>query len=197
VNLELLAHGFKLVEAPRCDGKGSLFFTDIVAGGVYRLAPDRSVEVVVPDRKNVGGLALHEDGGFVMSGSEVVHWRAGESRTLLSVPGVNFWNDLHPDAKGRVVVGCIRGDVSDLRAPRQAGECWRIGEDGEAVELYGGVALSNGIGFSPDGSHLYHVDSTGRGFWVHRVGADGEVSGGGSWLHRPSAGASPTGCAST
>ena len=36
--------------------------------------------------------------------------------------------------------------------------------------------MSNGIGLSPDGRTLYHVDSTTKGIWVHDVAADGSVS---------------------
>ena len=36
--------------------------------------------------------------------------------------------------------------------------------------------MSNGIGLSPDGATLYHVDSTTKGIWVHDVAADGSVS---------------------
>ena len=35
-----------------------------------------------------------------------------------------------------------------------------------ATELYGDVALTNGIGLSPDGTVLYHSDTT-RGVWAH------------------------------
>ena len=31
--------------------------------------------------------------------------------------------------------------------------------EGKATELYGGVSLSNGIGFSPDGATIYHCDT--------------------------------------
>jgi len=72
-----------------------------------------------------------------------------------------------------VYVGAIRADISDLRAePDPPGELYRIEVDGRVTELYGGVGLSNGIAFSPDGSRLYHVDSTSRGIWVHDVDGD-------------------------
>ena len=44
-----------------------------------------------------------------------------------------------------------------------------------ATELYGDVALTNGIGLSPDGTVLYHADTT-RGVWAHDYD-DGKVSG--------------------
>ena len=56
------------------------------------------------------------------------------------------------------------------------GECYRIDLDGSVDELYGGIEVTNGIGFSPDGRTLYHVDSTSKGIWAHDVAADGSVS---------------------
>jgi sugar lactone lactonase YvrE len=184
--LELIASGYGLVEGPRTELTkltegteiGALWFSDIPGGTVNRLDPDGRIETVVTDRPMIGGLALHADGGLIMSGPNVAHWRDGEFRVLLAREGVKSFNDLHTDAEGRVYVGAIRADISDLRTePDPPGEAYRIELDGSITELYGGVGVSNGIGFSPDGRTLYHVDSTSRGLWVHDVSAAGELSG--------------------
>ena len=83
VELELLASGYGLVEGPRTDAEDNLYFTDIPGGTVYRRSPDGTIETLVAGRRMVGGLALHADGGFVMSGPTVAHWRDGEVRVLL------------------------------------------------------------------------------------------------------------------
>ena len=86
-------------------------------------------------------------------------------------PGLN---DLFVDAAGRVICATIRSDPFSTDGPRTAGECWLVDADG-AVELYRDVALTNGIGLSPDGAILYHSDTT-RGVWAHDY-HDGKVSG--------------------
>jgi sugar lactone lactonase YvrE len=171
-----LAWGYGLVEGPRTDAENNLYFSDIIGGGVFRRSPAGDIETLVPGRKSVGGLALHADGGFVMSGPDVSHWKDGEVRVLLQRDGVNAWNDLQPDNEGRIYAGCIRSDMTDLKAEKVPGQCYRIGLDGSVEELYGGVEITNGIGFSPDGRTLYHVDSTTKGIWAHDVAADGTVS---------------------
>ncbi|MGF1598972.1 MAG: SMP-30/gluconolactonase/LRE family protein [Acidimicrobiales bacterium] len=174
--LELLAWGFGLVEGPRTDTGGALYFSDVTHGGVFRRSVDGAVENLVPDRGRVGGIALHVDGGLVLSGPDVVHWNDGDVRVLLHDAEVGHWNDLQPDAEGRVLVGSVRTDLFTSDAPKVAGECVRIELDGSATVLYDGVEVSNGIGFSPDGSTLYHSDSTTKGLWVHDVTADGTVA---------------------
>ncbi len=176
MELEAIAWGYVLVEGPRTDADNTLYFTDAMGGGVYRRSPGGAVETVVERRKMVGGLALHRDGGFVMTGPNVSHWRDGDVRVLLEVDGVNSFNDCHTDAQGRVIVGAIRSDLSDLKAAKTPGECYRINLDGTVDELYGGIEVSNGIGFSPDGRTLYHVDSTSKGIVAHDVDDAGAVS---------------------
>ena len=176
MELELLASGYGLVEGPRTDAEDNLYFTDIPGGTVNRRQPDGTIDTLVSGRRMIGGLALHADGGFVMSGPNVAHWRDGEVRVLLDVDGVNSFNDIQPDAAGRVYAGAIRSDLDDLRAEKVPGECYRIGAGGAVDELYGGIEVSNGIGLSPDGATLYHVDSTTKGIWVHDLADDGTVS---------------------
>ncbi|MDG2111346.1 MAG: SMP-30/gluconolactonase/LRE family protein [Actinomycetota bacterium] len=174
--LETLAWGYQLVEGPRTDDENNLYFTDAMGGGVFKRRPSGDIETLVPDRKMVGGLALHRDGGFVMSGPNVRHWGADEARTVLERDGVASFNDLHTDQQGRVYVGVIRSSLDDLKAEKTLGECYRINLDGSVDELYGGIEISNGIGFSPDGSRIYHVDSTSKGIITHDIDEDGAVS---------------------
>ncbi|MFT7647021.1 MAG: D-xylonolactonase [Candidatus Poriferisodalaceae bacterium] len=167
MQLTTLAWGFGLVEGPRTDAHNNLFFTDARDDGVFRRSPDGHIETLLPRRKSVGGLLLHRDGGLIVTGPTVIHWNDGEARTLLELDGVMAFNDCHADAEGRVIVGSIRSDPMDLKAERVAGECWRINADGTSTELYDDVRLTNGIGFSPDGSTLYHSDSTARALITH------------------------------
>jgi sugar lactone lactonase YvrE len=173
-DLETLAWGYGLVEGPRVDDAHNLYYSDVHNGGVYRRTPDGTIDVAVPKRRGVGGIALHADGGIVVSGRNVCHVRDGESRIVFA-PDAPGLNDLFVDANGRIICGTMRSDPFDLDAPRVPGECYLVAGEDHAIELYGDVALTNGIGFSPDGSVLYHADSV-RGVWAHDYD-DGSVSG--------------------
>src|SRR5437762_11532053 len=98
--METLAFGYGLVEAPRIDGAGNLYFSDAIDGGGYRRAPDGAMSVVVPRRRGVGGLVLHADGGVVVSGRDVSHVREGETRILLTVEGVLASTTSRPTRRG-------------------------------------------------------------------------------------------------
>ena len=160
-DMELLVFGYGLVEGPRVDGDGNLYYSDVHGGGVRRRAPDGTIEVVVPRRRGVGGIALHADGGIVISGRDISHVRDGQSRTVFA-PDAPGLNDLFVDAAGRVICATMRSDPFSMSGPRTPGEAWLIDVDGTATELYDDIALTNGIGLSPDGGVLYHADTTPR-----------------------------------
>jgi gluconolactonase len=182
--VEVLASGFSLVEAPCADEDGTVWFSDIYDGGVYRWSP-AGIDLVVPKRRAVGGIALHEDGGLVVSGRTVQHVVDGVSRELLRDPSVRMFNDLTVDPQGRVVVGSVRDRTPDGRpldgpgmTPEQRqrpyGELYRIGVDGAEL-LYRFDGLSNGLGFSPGGDRLYHVVARADVLVVHDVDGAGEL----------------------
>ena len=154
---EVLAHGYGLAEAPTIDTDGSLVFSDVLGGGIYRIDGSGAVSTVVPKRRGVGGIAIHADGGIVCSGRDVVHVRAdGETRTVLHVDGVAGWNDLCTDATGRVYAGALRFAVFDPKAEEVPGELWRVAPDGDADVVFGDVVHANGVACQPRRRHDLH-----------------------------------------
>jgi len=172
--MQVLASGLGLVEAPRADERGQVYFSDVTGGGVYGRAADGSLSTIVPKRRGVGGLVLHADGGVVVSGRDVIHVRAGETRVLLALDGVVGFNDLTTDAAGRVYVGSLRSSAFES-GPRTPGELWRIDGAGRAVQVYGDVAFANGVGFSPDGATVYQSNYSAAEVLAHDLARDGSA----------------------
>jgi gluconolactonase len=172
--LETLAYGYGLLEGPRVDDADNLYFSDVPNGGVYRRSPNGEVTTVVPRRRGVGGIALHADGGVVVSGKNICHVKDGVTRILFQRDDIPGFNDIFTDSAGRVYAGSLRSDPFKEGA-RTPGELWRIDRAGKVVEMYGNVGLTNGIGFSPDGKIIYHADSSGPHIIVHDVAADGTM----------------------
>jgi D-xylonolactonase len=174
VRFETLASGYGLVEGPTADGVGNLFFSDVLGGGVYRLDTDGDVETVVPKRRGVGGIALHADGGLVVSGRDLVHVRDGQNRVVFGIDGLPGWNDLCTDSHGRVYAGALRFMVFDPDAEPVAGECWRVDGEWRVTRLYGDVVHANGIALSPAEDRIYHSDTRADVVHVHDL-VDGEA----------------------
>ncbi len=156
--MERIASGYMLAEAPVATQDGGLYFSDALAGGVYRWSPDREeVEVVIPKRRGVGGMALHEDGGIVVSGRDVSIVRDDGTELLHADETAAGFNDLTVDPDGHVVVGALRFKpfAGEAVVP---GEFVRVDPDGGATVVIAGVEWVNGCAFSPDGATFYGCD---------------------------------------
>jgi xylono-1,5-lactonase len=157
---EVVAHGYGLAEAPTVDIDGSVVFSDVLGGGIYRIDTAGKVTTVVPKRRGVGGIAVHADGGIVCSGRDLVHVREDhEPRIVLHVDGVAGWNDLCTDVAGRVYAGALRFAVFDPAAEVVAGDLWRVSLDGDRSVVFGDVVHANGVACTGDGRTIYLSDT--------------------------------------
>ncbi|MCZ0942282.1 MAG: SMP-30/gluconolactonase/LRE family protein, partial [Gammaproteobacteria bacterium] len=156
--MDQLAQGYGLVEGPVWeDGKG-LLFSDVLFGGVFRLNLNGAVETVFEHRRGIGGMALHEAGGLIVSGRNLSFkpFSGGATVTVLEQnepAGVVGFNDLTTDAAGRIYAGALGASpvFDDGREPR-AGDLYLVDLVGSARVVALDVQLTNGLGFSPDGA---------------------------------------------
>ena len=178
--MEQLATGYGLIEGPVWDPERGLIFSDVENGGVYCLSPSGGITTVVEHRRGIGGMALHADGGLVVSGRNVAYKPPAGAATvvLLDRDGSTVgFNDLTTDTRGRVYVGSLGVSPFDEAARESARTGWLhvIEVDGSSRRIADGITLSNGLGFSPDGRRLYHSDSRAGIVGVYDVAADGSV----------------------
>ncbi len=151
-----------LGEGPCWDeASGSLYWVDIPAGQVCRLDGDgafgswdigQTVGAVV--LRAAGGLVLAARDGFLtldpVSGAVAPF-------VTLGLPADCRMNDGACDQAGRF----FAGSVADDEAPGR-GALYRLDPDHSVSIVIPGVTISNGIGWSPDGSRMYYVDSPTR-----------------------------------
>jgi sugar lactone lactonase YvrE len=81
------------------------------------------------------------------------------TRVIAEVPareGVRF-NDASVDPAGRVWVGSMHIDETE-----PLGELYRLDPGGALTTVVKGVTVSNGLGWSPDGTRMYYADSPMR-----------------------------------
>jgi sugar lactone lactonase YvrE len=139
-----------------------LLWVDIPSGQLHRTYFP-SAETVTLDLGAVSAAFPAVGGGILTaSGSKLsLHTpaeRGGRwtTRFIAEVPareGVRF-NDAGVDPAGRVWVGSMHTDES-----QPLGELYRLDAAGVLTTVVKGVTVSNGLGWSPDGTRLYYVDS--------------------------------------
>jgi xylono-1,5-lactonase len=183
MEFETLATGYGLLEGPRTDEQNRLYFSDVRGGGVFRRKPDGEIETLIADRKSVGGIALNEGGGLIVTGTGLAHWdeRNGRIRDIFTEwEGKPLFglNDLTIDDSGRIWVGSFGCDINkfDFKTTPPPGSLFRVDPPGKITKLWEGIEVTNGLGFSPDRKLLYHSDSTTRAVWAYEVRSDQTVS---------------------
>jgi gluconolactonase len=72
--LETISTGHGLLEGPLWDIDRGLLVADAIVGGVWAFK-DGPPALVVPHRRGIGGMALHAEGGIVVSGRNVAFKR--------------------------------------------------------------------------------------------------------------------------
>lgn len=182
--MEKLIDGYGLIEGPVWDPKRGLIFSDVVNGGAFCLARDGSVSQVIEHRRGMGGMALHADGGLIVSGRNISYKPdgGGPTRVLLADDPDNGrlgFNDLTTDAAGRIYAGGLGFRPVGADDEPKPGDLYCIDLDGSARAVGHDVLLTNGLGFSPDGKSLYHSESLRNLVRVYDVADDGDLS-----LHR-------------
>jgi len=179
--MEKLKEGYGLIEGPVWDPKKGLMFSDVTFGGVYCLGRDGDVSTVFEHRRGIGGMALHEAGGLIVSGRNISFKSFTPSETVLLLDqdpdNDNIgYNDITTDRKGRVYAGSLGASpvFEDGREPK-AGDLYLIDLDGSSRIVARDIQLTNGLGFSPDGKTLYHSDTRRQTVFCYSVTDDGSL----------------------
>lgn len=179
--MEKCAEGYGLIEGPVWDPDRGLLFSDVLFGGVFCLSAEGTVSTVFEHRRGIGGMALHEAGGLIVSGRNISYkpFDGGATVTVLDrdeEAGLVGFNDITTDDAGRIYAGGLGSSpvFEDGRGP-QVGDLYVIDLDGSARKVAGDVMLTNGLGFSPDGKTLYHSDTARSGIFKYDVYEDGSL----------------------
>lgn len=155
-----------LGEGARWDGRRrELLRVDVLAGRIYRsrVASDGSLSSVVvyeiPGTVGAVSPVRGDDGWLLAAGQGFVHLAPdGALRHLVDVVSEGArMNDAACDPLGR----CWAGTLADDHHVG-GGALHRIDRDGRTETLLDGLTIPNGIGWSPDGSTMYLVDSGPR-----------------------------------
>jgi sugar lactone lactonase YvrE len=148
-----------LGEGPVWDDRtGELVWVDISGRLVHRWNPSTDAASLFPTAGDVGAVVLCEDGGHLLA-IECELWRvdaAGQMTLLADVeakPGVRF-NDCRADPRGRLWAGTLHRDRE-----HGAAALYRLDPGDEMTIVLPERTISNGIGWSLDGTTMYYIDS--------------------------------------
>lgn len=181
MSIECLAAGYGLIEGPLWLAERGLLFSDVLNGGVFCLGHDGQVTNEFAHRRGIGGMALHVDGGLIVSGRNISFkpFGSGATQTVLEQnPAANIvgFNDLTTDSAGRIYAGSLAtSPVFESEGGPKAGDLWLIDLDGTSRIVGHEIWLTNGLGFAPDGRTLYHCDSRLHTVWQYAVAVNGDL----------------------
>jgi len=181
IRMEKLIEGYGLIEGPVWDDRRGLLFSDVTFGGVYCYGLNGDVSTIFEYRRGIGGMALHEEEGLVVSGRNISFkpFSGGSTVLLLDQDEENDnigYNDITTDAEGRIYAGSLGASpvFDDGRDPTPG--CLYLSDlDGTARVVARDVQLTNGLGFSPDGRILYHSDTRRKTVFCYPVAEDGSL----------------------
>ncbi len=154
-----------------------LYWIDIATGRIFRYDPQ--AEETPPHEQChqgdvIGGFTIQSDGGLLlfMAKGAVKLWRYGQSELIPVIDEIpdernTRFNDVVADPAGRVLCGT-------MGTPTRSGRLYRLDRDRTLTELFDGVGVSNGMGFSPDLKYLYYTDSAKR--TIYRFDYDTDTS---------------------
>lgn len=164
----------------------TLYWVDINRGHLYAWRPDcGGVHERVELGDKVGCLALGKEGLLAATapGIDRLDFPLGSRRErLVDNPewrqgDGNRFNDGRCDAAGRFWLGTMAADEA---SPSAALYCFA---GGQLERRRSGIAISNGLAFSPDGCWLYHTDSPTRRVLRHPFEVESGVIGEGeTWV---------------
>jgi len=147
-----------LAESPVWDTRGRcLLWVDIDTGRVHRLDPRTGADTATAVGVPVGAVAVRRAGGLVLAagrGFAFLDEAAGTLDWRWTGGRGDRMNDGKCDPAGRFLAGTLT-----VAQTPGAAALYQLAADGTVTTLIGGVAVSNGLGWSPDGSLLYFADT--------------------------------------
>ena len=150
-------------EGPHWDAdSGRLLWIDIIPGEVHWFDPETGQDSMVNVGPMVGAAVPREGGGVVLAGPDGFALLDDDGNVTsiadveADVPG-NRMNDGKCDSQGRFWAGTM-----DLELAEPVGALYRLGVDRSVEKMVSDVILSNGLGWSPDDTLMYYIDSMKR-----------------------------------
>ena len=139
----------------------AVYWIDIPPGRLYRFDPATGDNTLVHQHDSpIGGYTFQADGSILLfcGKGQIVRWQDGKIETIVTeITGEldGRFNDVIAGPDGHVYCGT-------MPTAHHLARLYRLNLDGTLTMLFDDIGLSNGFGFSPDNSVMYHTDSNER-----------------------------------
>jgi sugar lactone lactonase YvrE len=148
---------------------GMLYWIDLLANKIYSYDLDTNTVKMLDVGQNTGCIAVREKGGLIAGlqhGIYYVDMKTAKMELAASPeadkPG-NRFNDGECDCMGRLFAGTMSKALdSGAGDTTPRGSLYRMDPDGRVEKVVENVTISNGIGYSPDNTVMYYIDSPTR-----------------------------------
>jgi sugar lactone lactonase YvrE len=167
-NAELLFNLGGIISEGICYDEVSdhLYWLDLLDNKIFIYSIENNTIKIINLNQNTGCLAVRENGGLVAALQHGIYFVDIETSELELIVNPeedkpnNRFNDGKCDCMGRLWAGTMSKDLdsgSGDTTPKGALYC--LDTDLNIDKKLDGVAISNGIGFSPDNKIMYYIDS--------------------------------------
>lgn len=149
-----------------------LYWGDITEGELYRYDPATGQhELVFRAGQMFGGYTFQADGSILLFMEEGRIGILRDGNLEIAVDGIpgeeeNRFNDVIADPEGRVFCGTMCKDSDKAMDGESLGSLYLLETDGAIRKVLDGIAISNGLGFTPDLTGLYYTDTPTGAIWL-------------------------------
>lgn len=172
---EVVSQDHKFTEGPAVDRSGNVFFSDVRASRIHKIAAGGKVTLFKDDTGGANGLMFGSDGRLYAA-------QNGRKRIVAYAPdGVE--SVIAEDVNSNDLAVSSRGEIYFSDPPNK--RVWFIDKGGVKRIVYDGGAITfpNGVRLSPDESLLLVADTATKWVWSFQVQPDGSLVNGQAFYH--------------
>ncbi|OHB42021.1 MAG: hypothetical protein A2Y13_07755 [Planctomycetes bacterium GWC2_45_44] len=150
--------------------KRRLIWVDIDNALVFQFLPLKKEKTIISHDLSVASVALNQDGRLIFAGNEGLYLWRGEDDYKKIVAEYDdellCFNDMIAGPNGQIYAGTLYWGNNGME---KTGKLYIIRPDLSISVMEDNINLSNGLGFSCDGSKLYYTDSGRRCIFIYDV----------------------------
>jgi sugar lactone lactonase YvrE len=163
---ELTSSGHQLTEGPAVDRQGNVYFTDVPAERIYKIAATDG-KVTVFKEKSGGAIGM-------MFGPDKRLYVCQNGRKRIVAYGPDGTESVIAEGVTSNDLAINNGGIIYFSDPANK-QVWRVDAKGNKSAVNAEVEYPNGVRFSPDQSLLFVADTKGRYVWSFQIAQDGAL----------------------